>query len=126
MPRASKPNKTSAKASANKPPSQRELAKIRAEFASKPSWAELLATGDYTEPISMGQYLLLVGLVEGLKAARLKAGLSLTAVAERMGIAKGNLSNLENGKADNPTMETLQRYAHALGKRIVCQLVKEK
>lgn len=55
-----------------------------------------------------------------LREAREQAGLSLDQVAERMGMDKSNLAKLE--KAGNPTVDTLQRYAAALGRRLVMTL----
>ena len=55
-----------------------------------------------------------------LREARERAGLSLEQVAERMGVDKSNLVKLE--KAGNPTVETLERYAAALGQRLVMTL----
>jgi ribosome-binding protein aMBF1 (putative translation factor) len=52
--------------------------------------------------------------------ARDRAGLSLDEVAERMDVDKSNLAKLE--KAGNPTVDTLQRYAAALGQRLVITL----
>jgi transcriptional regulator with XRE-family HTH domain len=48
--------------------------------------------------------------------------LSLADVAERSGIDKAALSRLENGVHDNPTVETLARYAAALGKKLTWSL----
>lgn len=53
-----------------------------------------------------------------LKAARVRAGLSLADVAERSGLGRSAISRLENGLVPNPTLETLDRYAAALGKRV--------
>ena len=41
--------------------------------------------------------------------------ISLTDLAERTGIDKGNLSRMENSMNANPTLETLQRIARAIG-----------
>ena len=54
-------------------------------------------------------------LLAALKAARLGRGLSLADVGERSGIGKANLSRLENDPTPNPTMDTLLRYADAIG-----------
>ncbi|MCC6680399.1 MAG: helix-turn-helix transcriptional regulator [Phycisphaeraceae bacterium] len=50
-----------------------------------------------------------------LKAEREKRGISLTELAERTGIDKGNLSRMENNRNANPTLETLHRIARAIG-----------
>ena len=60
-------------------------------------------------------------LVE-LKAAREAKGLSLADVTERTGMDRSALSKLETGQRPNPTMETLARYAEAVGKRLVVSL----
>lgn len=60
--------------------------------------------------------------VSDLKAAREAAGVSLAEMQQRTGIDKGNLSRLENGLAPNPTVETLTRYAAALGQELVLSL----
>ena len=57
-----------------------------------------------------------------LKKNREASGLSLADVAERSGIDKAALSRLENGVHDNPTVETLMRYATAIGKRLTWKL----
>lgn len=55
---------------------------------------------------------------ELLKAWRLMQKVSLTDLAQRTGIAKSNLSALENNPAPNVTLLTLVRYAQALGKEL--------
>ena len=44
-------------------------------------------------------------------------------MAERSGIDKAALSRLENGHADNPTLETVIRYVTAIGKDLEWRLV---
>jgi len=60
-----------------------------------------------------------------LRATRQKMGLSLTDIGERTGIEKGNLSRLENSPHPNPTIDTLTRYADAVGKEIVIALIEK-
>ncbi len=57
-----------------------------------------------------------------LKAARETKGLSLADVTERTGMDRSALSKLETGQRPNPTIETLFRYADAVGKRLVVTL----
>ena len=83
---------------------------------------ELLASGEYVGPIPLGVYFELRVALHELKKAREAAGLSLADVAERSGIDKAALSRLENGVHDNPTVETLMRYAAALGKKLTWTL----
>ncbi len=61
-------------------------------------------------------------MVEKLKAKRLQAGVSITEMATRTGIAKSNLSRLENSNVASPTLETLHRYAQALGLQVRVEL----
>jgi transcriptional regulator with XRE-family HTH domain len=91
---------------------------IRERFQrEKPSLEELVSSGEYNEPLPMGEYLSIRQAVFALKKAREAAGLSLADVAERTGIDKAALSRIETGQHMNPTVSTLCRYAHALGKR---------
>jgi beta-phosphoglucomutase-like phosphatase (HAD superfamily) len=61
-------------------------------------------------------------LLKQLKAAREARGLSLADVTERTGMDRSALSKLETGQRANPTVETLVRYAEAVGKRLVVTL----
>jgi hypothetical protein len=63
--------------------------------------------------------------VAALKATRELLGLTLADIRERTGIEKGNLSRLENAANPNPTIDTLTRYADAVGKEIVIELVEK-
>jgi DNA-binding XRE family transcriptional regulator len=54
-----------------------------------------------------------------LKAARESKGLSLADLTRLTGMDRSALSKLENGQRSNPTMETLVRYAEAVGKRLI-------
>ena len=60
-----------------------------------------------------------------LRGERESMGLSLADVAERSGIDKAALSRLENGQQPNPTLNTLSRYARAIGKRLQWALQEE-
>jgi DNA-binding XRE family transcriptional regulator len=61
-------------------------------------------------------------LLQQLKAAREEKGLSLADVTELTGMDRSALSKLESGLRPNPTLETLARYAEAVGKRLVVTL----
>ncbi len=96
---------------------------IREKFQKeRPTPQQLLESGEYSGPIPHGVYLSLIAAIIELKKAREAAGLSLADVAERSGIDKAALSRLENGVHDNPTVDTLMRYAAALGKKLVWSL----
>jgi len=59
-----------------------------------------------------------------LKAAREAKGLSLADLTELTGMDRSALSKLETGRRANPTVETLVRYAEAVGKRLVVSLAE--
>ncbi|HSB72572.1 MAG TPA: helix-turn-helix domain-containing protein [Candidatus Methylomirabilis sp.] len=61
-------------------------------------------------------------LLGQLKAAREAKGLSLSDLTELTGMDRSALSKLETGQRANPTVETLVRYAEAVGKRLVVSL----
>lgn len=65
-------------------------------------------------------------LLRELKAAREAKGLSLADLTERTGMDRSALSKLETGQRANPTVETLVRYAEAVGKRLVVSLADAK
>lgn len=60
-----------------------------------------------------------------LKGLREAQGLSLNDVRLRTGMDRAALSKLENGVRSNCTVETLVRYAQAVGKRLVVLLEDE-
>jgi DNA-binding phage protein len=64
-------------------------------------------------------------LLRQLKVAREAKGLSLADVTELTGMDRSALSKLETGQRANPTVETLVRYAEAVGKRLVVSLADE-
>ena len=64
----------------------------------------------------------LQALIDQLKAAREEMGLSLAELTELTGMDRSALSKLETGQRDNPTVDTLVRYAEAVGKRLVVSL----
>lgn len=61
-------------------------------------------------------------LVRQLKTARQASGLSLAELTKRTGMDRSAISKLENGQRPNPTLETLIRYAQAVGKRLQVSL----
>ncbi len=56
-----------------------------------------------------------------LIAARARAGLTQTDVAERMGTTQSTVARLEGGRAA-PSLRSVQRYAQAVGARAVVRL----
>lgn len=57
-----------------------------------------------------------------LKTTREAKGLSLSDLTELTGMDRSALSKLETGQRANPTVDTLVRYAEAVGKRLVMSL----
>jgi DNA-binding XRE family transcriptional regulator len=92
---------------------------IRREFAACPSQEDLEQSGAYDGPIKSGAYFLVRVLIHDLKEARNAAGLTLAEVSKRTGMDQATLSRLENGRQPNPTIDTLWRYARAVGRRLV-------
>jgi ribosome-binding protein aMBF1 (putative translation factor) len=75
----------------------------------------LATTGDGIMPDDL---LAFRRFITSLRCERERLGLSLSDVANRARIDKGALSRLENGQQLNPTVNTLARYARALGKAL--------
>ena len=76
----------------------------------------MLGSGEYEGPFDHGAYVDFLRALATLKRER--QGLSLADVSERSGIDKAALSRLENDLQLNPTLNTLTRYAEAIGKRV--------
>ena len=83
----------------------------------------MVASGEYSEPMSQGQFWDIWKTMEKLKSCRVSSGLSLADITAQTGIDRAALSRLENGAAVNPTINTLSRYAEALGKQLVVSFV---
>ena len=92
---------------------------IRAQVEHGPTQEELEAGGDYEGPIKSGAYFAVKVVVHELKDARLAAGLTLADVSKLTGMDQASLSRLENGRQPNPTVDTLWRYAKAVGRQLV-------
>jgi|HubBroStandDraft_2_1064218.scaffolds.fasta_scaffold47429_3 transcriptional regulator with XRE-family HTH domain len=61
-------------------------------------------------------------LLAEMLSARLCAGLTMTNVAERMGVSASLLDGIEQGLRDgsySPSLDLLRRYATACGKKLV-------
>jgi DNA-binding XRE family transcriptional regulator len=97
-----------------------EHRRIRELFADwHPSPEELIASGEGKNFALIGEYRYLRKFLAEMKKVRERAGLSLAEVSSRCGIDKAALSRLENGQNPNPTLDTLWRYAAAVGKRLL-------
>lgn len=67
-------------------------------------------------------FAMLESLLPQLKTAREESGLSLAEMTRLTGMDRSALSKLETGQRPNPTLDTLVRYAQAVGKRLVVSL----
>jgi predicted XRE-type DNA-binding protein len=65
----------------------------------------------------------LTAIMQELKAAREANGLSLADIHDRTGIDRSAISKLENVTNENPTIDTLWRYAEVVGKRLQIQVL---
>jgi ribosome-binding protein aMBF1 (putative translation factor) len=113
-----------ARAAARNPEARAEEQAIRASYADRPSVRELVERGDL-DPDTIGAGNVSYALLKtaaALKAAREARGLSLADVSERSGIDRAALSRLENGQNLNPKIETIGRYAGALGMEVVISI----
>jgi hypothetical protein len=81
--------------------------------------AELIARGRRAK----ARHAMLKEAVAALKTTREALGLSLADIKAATGIEKSNLSRLENTPHPNPTIDTLCRYADAVGKQVLIMLV---
>ena len=61
-------------------------------------------------------------IFEALREERKAQGLSLADLKERTGMSREFISQLENGIKANPTIATIERYASALGQKVVLRL----
>ncbi len=65
-------------------------------------------------------------VVSQMLKARTRAGLTQDAVAEKMGTTKSAISRLESAGKHAPSLETLKRYAEAVGCELQVKLVPLK
>ncbi len=65
-------------------------------------------------------------LINQLLRARARAGLTQDAVAERMGTTKSAISRLESAGKHTPSLNTLKKYAQAVGCELQVKLVPQK
>ena len=52
-----------------------------------------------------------------IRQSRLRRGWSQSALAAQLNVSQRYVSSVENGEADNPTLETICAFARALGLR---------
>ena len=105
--------------------------KLSPEEAAKYRKIRAQIAGELPELITrhhdrMAAYDQFAELLRQLRVAREERGLSLAELTELTGMDRSALSKLETGRRSNPTVETLVRYADAVGKRLVVSLADEK
>ena len=101
------------------PEHEREIEAIRERFRrERPSLKKLRESGEVDEVVTQGEYVGLLAMLAALKKHREAKGLSLADVAQRCGMDRSAVSRLENGVYLNPTLDTLYRYAAAIGTEI--------
>jgi DNA-binding Xre family transcriptional regulator len=83
---------------------------------------KLLVDGGHQNFVRHGDLLMLHQLMAALKQERERQNLTMAELSTITGIDQAALSRLENGKNSNPTFETMNRIAAALGKTIECTL----
>jgi DNA-binding XRE family transcriptional regulator len=75
---------------------------------------ELSPTGEGQEVVNNGMGWALSGLIHGLKKRREELGLTIEEASRRSELNVATLSRLENGHIQNPTLDTIFRYALAM------------
>ncbi len=104
------------------PRTPEEIAKLKADReryqSEKPTPEQLLAEGGHEHFIRHGDLLMLHCLLFELKKERERQKLTIAQLAAMTGIDQAALSRLETLKNTNPTFQTVNRIAAALGKFI--------
>lgn len=88
-----------------------KLADLKAKLLQDPAVAAAYAEADAEFRV-----------IEAMLRARAEAGLTQEALAERMGTTQSAVARLEGGRV-SPTVETLRKYAKAVGKRLKVEMV---
>lgn len=104
------------------PAQQAQIAAIRRQILAEEK-QELSAVGRQLRAAHRRKQAALADSLRLLKTEREAQGVSLSDMEQRTGIAKSNLSKLENTNEANPTIATLSLLAEALGKRLVVTLI---
>ncbi len=78
----------------------------------------------FSDPSALGDHLDFAVFIASARKAREERGLSISEVAERMGVDHAAVSRLESGKQANPTVNTIMRYVEAIGLRVAWVLAE--
>ena len=87
------------------------LAEMKADMMKAPEFAAAYAEAD-------AEY----SVLEAMLKDRIEAGLTQAEVAARAGTTQSAIARLEGGSV-SPTVETLRKYAKAVGKRLKVEMV---
>lgn len=108
------------------PEEKNKIKALRNSFQKeRPSLETLVRTGEYTEPTTLGEFLDAKTFARVLKEMRQSAGMSLAEAAAKTGMDRAMISRLENGIYPNTTINTINRLAHAYGKRFTFHVEDE-
>lgn len=91
----------------------------------QPSLDDLVRSGDYEEPTTMGSFLEAKAIAYALKELRKQVKMSLADASAATGMDRSTISRLENAMYPNTTINTINRLAHAYGKRFTFRLEDE-
>ncbi|NLS91309.1 MAG: helix-turn-helix transcriptional regulator [Planctomycetaceae bacterium] len=106
-----------------------EMARIKALRDSfqkeRPSLETLVESGEYMAPTTLGEFLDIKAIAHALKEMRQHVKMSLAEAASITGMDRAAISRLENGLCANTTINTINRLAHAYGKRLTFSVEDE-
>lgn len=108
------------------PEEKAEHARIREQVERERPPGEARPATDPALPATLGNYFDLRELVADLRDSRQERGLSLADVEKLSGIDSAQLSRIETGDDLNPTINTLARYARAVGRELRIGLVERE
>ncbi len=95
------------------------------DLASRPAPTEAASElAAFADPSALGDHLDFAVFMAAASKARAARGLSVSAVADRMGVDHAAVSRLESGKQANPTVNTVMRYVEAIGLRVAWGLAE--
>jgi DNA-binding XRE family transcriptional regulator len=105
---------------------QAEIEAIRERARhDRPGPDELIDRGEIDELVPHSQFMELRTLVARLRRLREDRGMSLSDVSDRSGLTRAAISRIENGWNANPTLDTLFRYAGAIGAQVTLSMSLE-
>ena len=78
----------------------------------------------FSDPSALGDHLDFTAFIASARKAREARGVSVSEVAERMGVDHATVSRLESAQQANPTVNTVVRYVEAIGLRVAWGLAE--